>query len=172
MENVTAAAPEKRFVSATDYHYPCDQVAPQYRSDCYVMQTSRMIEMGLSLPGLFEECAKAADYRGDCVQSIGRDLANEARIQPARGAAAKCELARGEDRQGCIRGLLYALLDNTWDGTYAFPFCAALRDPSDASYCFRLGTQYLTQTFELSPAQIAQECRRLADPVACLAHVP
>ncbi len=173
MENITAAAPEKRFVSATDYHYPCNQVAPQYRSECYVMQTSRMIEMGLSLSGLFEECARAASYRNDCVQSIGRDLANEARTQPPRAAAAKCELAPGGDRQGCIRGLLYALIDNTWDGTYAFPFCAALGDPSDASYCFRLGTHYLNETFELSPAQITNECRRsLADPLACLAHVP
>jgi hypothetical protein len=97
--------------------------------------------MGLSLPGLFAECARADAYRGDCVQSIGRDLANEARIQPPRGTAAKCELARGEDRQACIRGLLYALIDNTWDGSYAFPFCAALQDPEDESYCFRLGTQ-------------------------------
>ena len=172
MENVTAVAPEKRFVSATDYHYPCNQIAPQYRSECYVMQTSRMIEMGLSLPGLFAECVRADSYRSDCVQSIGRDLANEARIQPPGGAAAKCELVRGTDRQGCIRGLLYALIDNTWDGTYAFPFCAALRDPEDESYCFRLGTQYLSQTFELTAAQITNECRRVTDSAPCLAQLP
>jgi hypothetical protein len=172
MENLTAASAAMRSVSTTDYHYPCNQVAPHYRSECYLMQTSRMIEMGLSLPQLFEQCAEADSYRPVCIQSIGRDLSNEARTLGPGSVAAKCALVAGADRAACIRGVLYALLDNTWDGTYAFPFCTALRETDDASYCFRLGTSYLQHTLGQNAARIRSECRRtLDDASACVAQV-
>jgi hypothetical protein len=169
MENVTGASPEKRLVSAIDYHYPCNQVAPAYRRDCYLMQTSRMIEMGLPLEALFAECGRAESFRDECVQSIGRDLSNEARIYGPRQAASQCELASGTDRQACLRGVVYALVDNTWDGRYALPFCATLGDPSDVSYCFTVGTSYLNQMFEHNAAQVASECRlHLVEPSFCI----
>jgi hypothetical protein len=173
MENVTGASPEKRLVSATDYHYPCNQVAPPYRHDCYLMQTSRMIEMGLPLEALFAECAQAGSFREECVQSIGRDLSNEARVDGPRQAASKCALASGADRHACVRGVVYALVDNTWDGRYALPFCATLDDPADVSYCFTVATTYLNQMFELSGAQVARECRlHLVQPFSCLVIAP
>jgi hypothetical protein len=173
MENVTAATPEKRFVSATDYHHPCNAVAELYRGDCYLMQTSRMIEMGLPFQALFGECAGAGPFRGECVQSIGRDVSNEARAYGARQAANKCELATGTDRQACIRGVVYALVDNTWDGSYALPFCGALADRADSAFCFDSATRYLAQTFEQSAEQIARDCAKHADdPVPCVATLP
>ncbi len=63
MENVANTGNEKKNFSATDYHDPCDRIAAKYRRECYVMQTSRMVEMGLSVPQLFDECGKAGDYR-------------------------------------------------------------------------------------------------------------
>lgn len=173
MENVTGASPEKRLVSAIDYHYPCNQVAPAYRRDCYLMQTSRMIEMGLPLEALFAECGRAESFRDECIQSIGRDLSNEARVYGPRQAASQCELASGTDRQACLRGVVYALVDNTWDGRYALPFCATLGDPSDVSYCFTVGTSYLNQMFEHNAAQVASECRRhLVEPSFCIVTMP
>jgi hypothetical protein len=173
MENVTAATPEKRFVSATDYHHPCSAVTQVYRSDCYLMQTSRMIEMGLPFEALFAECAGAGSFRGECAQSIGRDVSNEARIYGPRQAASKCELAAGADREACIRGVVYALVDNTWDGSYALPFCGALADHADISYCFRSATRYMTQIFAQSAAQIARDCAiYVDDPVLCTASLP
>ena len=47
MENVSNATPETRDLSPTDYHYPCSKLDAKFRGECYVMQTSRMTEMGL-----------------------------------------------------------------------------------------------------------------------------
>ena len=80
MENVFNATPETRDLSPTDYHYPCNSLAAKYRGECYVMQTSRMTEMGLSTDQVFQECGKAGDFREFCATSIGRDLSNEARF--------------------------------------------------------------------------------------------
>jgi len=173
MENVFSATPERRDVSRTDYHSPCAQVDSKYGADCYIIQTWRMSEMGLSTERLFEECRRAGEFRGRCMQSIGRDLSNDARTKNPRLAAEKCELGTGEDRHACIRGVVFALIDNTWDGRYALPFCATLRAAKDVGYCFSQSTQYLRATFEKSPLQVAAECGRYtAEMGVCLDSIP
>ena len=137
MENVSNSANEKKNFSPTDYHAPCNQLADQYRRECYIMQTSRMMEMGLSMERMLQECAKAGAYRVPCAQSIGRDLSNEARMGESRAVAQKCELAEDDNRLACMRGAVYALVDNTWDGRYAMPFCAAFGSNTDREDCFQ-----------------------------------
>src|ERR1051325_4990567 len=107
------------------------------------MQTSRMEEMGLTTEQQFEECAKAGRHAADCVQSIGRDLSNLSRGGSSAEAAGQCEQADGEARRACIRGAVYALIDNTWDLTYATPFCAALRQEN--GYCRETSDDYLNR---------------------------
>ncbi len=141
MENIVSSLADKRIVSATDPHYPCNRVAEKYRGACYLMQSSRMQEMGLAERQQFEECAKAGSFAGDCAQSIGRDLSNLSRSGESATAAAACESASGEARRACIRGAVYALIDNTWDLTYATPFCAALKEES--GYCTQTSADYL-----------------------------
>jgi hypothetical protein len=162
MENIANATPETRDLSPTDYHYPCSKLIDKYRGECYVMQTSRMVEMGLSTEELFHECAKAGSHSVQCSMSIGRDLSNHVRIGETASAARKCELAQGDDRQACIRGAAYALIDNTWDGTYAFPFCAALAQENDQTGCLQESFQYLKYTFEKTGAEISKDCAALA----------
>ena len=169
MENVFNAAPEKRDLSPTDYHYPCNRLDRKYRDECYVMQTSRMTEMGLSIETIFQECAKAGDFHLQCAVSIGRDLSNDVRLGQVRASAEKCERAGAEPRRACIRGAVYALIDNTWDGRYALPFCAALGQESDQSVCYRESVDYLKETFETPPAEIAKDCaKHLAQPKLCV----
>jgi hypothetical protein len=141
MENVVSSLAEKRMVSETDPHYPCNRVAEKYRGACYLMQTSRMQEMGLTEQQQFDECAKTGRFAADCAQSIGRDLSNLSRTGESATAAAACESAGGEARRACIRGAVYALIDNTWDLTYATPFCAALKEES--GYCTQTSGDYL-----------------------------
>ena len=173
MENVFSATPERRDVSRTDYHYPCAQIDPKYGADCYIMQTWRMSEMGLSTERLFEECRRAGPFLERCMQSIGRDLSNDARVTEPRLTAEKCELGTGRERQACIRGVVFALIDNTWDGRYALPFCASLKDEEDVGYCFAQSAFYLTTTFEKSSTQVASECSRHAvGHRACLEAIP
>ena len=168
MENVFNATPESRDLSPTDYHYPCNKLADKYRGECYGMQTSRMTEMGLATDKLFEECGKAGDFRDQCMLSIGRDLSNNVRLGQMRATAQKCELVAGPSRLACMHGVVYALIDNTWDGRYAMPFCATFSQENDQIACMRSSAEYLTGTFEKTPAEVAKECARyLRAPVRC-----
>ena len=168
MENVFNSTPESRDLSPTNYHYPCNKLAAQYRSECYVMQTSRMTEMGLGTERIFEECDRAGEYRRQCVLSVGRDLSNDVRLGNSLATAQKCQLVSGDSRLACMQGVVYALIDNTWDGRYALPFCATFSQPSDQNDCVRLSVEYLTDTFEKSPAEIAGECAtHLPQPARC-----
>jgi hypothetical protein len=172
MENVSNATPELRDLSPTDYHYPCDKLAAKYRRECYVMQTSRMSEMGLSTERIFEECDKSGEYRFQCAQSAGRDLSNYVRLGQIQPTARKCQAAGGESKRACIEGVIYALIDNTWDGRYAMPFCAALAEDRDQSDCFSETIAYLKGTFEKSIEDVIKECRQhvnLSDRCAELA---
>lgn len=168
MENVFNATPEKRDLSVTDHHYPCNAVAPKYRNECYVMQTSRMVEMGLSTPRLFEECEIAGDYRSSCMLSIGRDLSNDVRTGKIRSVAQKCEIVAENPRFACMRGVIFALIDNTWDGRYALPFCAAFSAEADQRICLKESVQYLKTVFDKSAEEITIDCsRHLGQPARC-----
>lgn len=162
MENVFNATNEKKNFVATDYHYPCNQVEEKYRGECYMMQTSYMTEMGLTTENLLVECAKAGAYRIQCTQSIGRDLSSTARLGQPRTVAAQCELAQGDNRLACMRGVIYALVDNTWDGRYAMPFCAAFTKDADSENCFKESIQYLRTVFEKSADDIVKDCTSYA----------
>ena len=169
MENLFAADTERRDVKPGDFHYPCSQVDAKYGPDCYLIQTWRMSELGLDQNRMFEECRKAGPNSRECFQSIGRDLSNEARTNDPKLVAQTCELGQGEETRACIRGAAYALIDNTWDGRYALPFCAALRIEGNAVYCFERSVGYLRQTFEKSADDVKFECAsRLTFPEACL----
>ena len=87
MENVFNATPETRDLSPTDYHYPCNNLDAKYRGECYVMQTSRMTEMGLSIERIIQECEKAGEFRDQCTVSVGRDLSNFVRTGQSRATA-------------------------------------------------------------------------------------
>ena len=172
MENVFSATPENRDVSRTDYHYPCNRLGARHRGDCYLIQTWRMSEMGLSTEELFSECARAGAHRSACVQSIGRDLSNDVRTKDPRLTARTCERRSADDRRACLRGVVYALIDNTWDGRYALPFCAALAATEDAAYCFRASADYLIGTFAAPRGRLAAECGMRASRVrACLGAI-
>ena len=169
MENVFNAMPEARDLSPTDYHYPCSKLNPRYRSECYGMQTSRMTEMGLSTEQLFQECNKASEYRHQCSASVGRDLSNIVRAGQVQPTAEKCEMVTGESRFACMRGVVHALIDNTWDGRYALAFCAALTEENDRNTCFQMSADYLKRIFEKSSADIAQDCsEHLRQPERCV----
>jgi hypothetical protein len=169
MENVFNATPESRDLSPTDPHYPCNKLDKKFRGECYVMQTSRMTEMGLTTENIFLECAKADEFQIQCATSIGRDLSNDVRLGKSLATAQKCELAGGPARLACVRGVIYALIDNTWDGRYALPFCAALSQESDQAACYRDSVSYLKGTFEKPADEIAKDCaKNLSQPNRCI----
>ena len=164
MENVSNATPELRDLSPTDYHYPCNKLAAKYRTDCYVMQTTRMTEMGLTTDKIFQECEKTGEYRFQCALSAGRDLSNYVRLGQLQPTAQKCQAAGGDFKRACIRGVVYALVDNTWDGRYAMPFCAAFGEDGDQNDCYRETIAYLKGTFGKTPVDLAKDCQKHVNP--------
>lgn len=168
MENVFSATPEKRDLNQKDFHYPCSKLDKKHKSDCYVMQTTRMTEMGLSVSQIFDECKKAKEFRPQCMQSEGRDLSNNARVKHPRFTSATCELVQGEDRRFCTRGVIYALIDNTWDGKYALPFCESFADKRDAEFCISASLDYMRSVYIKNSADIQAECSKyLKDASVC-----
>jgi hypothetical protein len=97
----------------------------------------------------------------ECTQSIGRDLSNTARLGEPR-AAARLRKGRCERRLACIRGVVYALIDNTWDGRYAFPFCATFKSDHDRDACLSEGVEYMKTLFEKSAADVLKDCKSYA----------
>lgn len=161
MENIFASDRTKRDLHPTNVHYPCDALGDQYKNDCYMMQTTRMSEMGLGTDKLLVECRKAGAYREVCVQSIGRDLASGARIGDPKNVANSCALGQDPlERNACIRGVTYALLDTTWDGQFAFPFCESISDEGEQQYCFEKSREYLQYTFSKSADFLKAECQK------------
>ena len=111
----------------------------------------------------------AGAFSMPCTQSIGRDLSNTARAGDPRGAAAGCEIAEGAPRQACMRGVVFALVDNTWNGRYAFPFCASFASDPDRDSCFRQGIDYLKSLFGKSAADVVKDCEaHAADSRRCV----
>lgn len=185
MENITAAEKSKRFLSKTDSHFPCSVIDEKYKDECYMMQTSRMLEMGLGDVGIADECEKAGPYRLTCMQSFGRDKSNDARVGKYAEVAGLCSSLELEtDKEACIRGVSYALIDNTWDGKYAFPFCEALAPlearPADSGtadatgvlpltgiekngetrYCYGVSINYLISSILVKKTDILAGCTR------------
>jgi hypothetical protein len=125
--------------------------------------------MGLSTSRLFEECQKSGEYDLPCSVSIGRDLSNDVRMGRTRPTAQKCETVTGERRLACMRGVIYALIDNTWDSRYALPFCIMFEEESDQQSCMEESINYLRTTFQKSTEEIAEDCSQyLGQPKRCL----
>ena len=169
MENVFNATPETRDLSPTDYHYPCNKLAAKYRGECYVMQTSRMTEMGLVTERIFQECEKPASFatiaRSQSAAICPTKCASATLAPPRKNASSlaampACLHARRRlraDRQHLGRPLRAAVLRDL-----------SAKTPTK-TLAFRLSAQYLQGTFEKSPAEIAKDCAsQLSQPSRCV----
>jgi hypothetical protein len=170
MENIVAADPTQRDLSPTDYHYPCDALDDRYGDTCYQMQTSRMSEMGLDSAHIIVECRKANAHRPMCMQSLGRDLSNAVRTGDPKAVVAVCETGVAEDTSACTGGVVDALIDNTWDGRYALPYCALYPDEASATDCFASSMGHLKGVYGKTTDDLVAECNTLVPGSAlCLA---
>jgi hypothetical protein len=173
MENLVAADKSLRDVSATDYHYPCDAIDDAYGDTCYQMQTSRMTEMGLSPAQILVECRKAGAHRPLCMQSLGRDLSNSVRTGDPASVVAVCNTGDPADTSACTGGVVDALIDNTWDGRYALPYCTGYPDAATVSDCFALSLVHLRDLYGETSEQAAAECAKyVPGNTACPAAAP
>lgn len=159
MENVTAFEKGKRDLKLGDPHYPCNRVADKYKSECYGMQTSVMLEYGLTNKQMADECRKAGDNTWRCFESYGRDLSNLARADRMPELVLACEVYANGYEENCIRTAAYVLIDSTSDGRYAYAFCDALTQASNQNICYASTSRYLENSFLRTPQEILQDCR-------------
>lgn len=160
MENITGGERDRRMLRPGDAHYPCSVLAPVYRAACYGMQTSWMLEDGLSWDAIVAACRVAGAHRLACFQSLGRDVSPLVRQGDTSWGVGVCEARRADERSACIRGAVYALADHTWDGRYAYPFCAAFSRRFQDE-CFREAHNHLISALEQPADVLRQECASL-----------
>lgn len=162
MENVVNV--EKAKFLNNDPHYPCNSLEAKYQPSCYMMQTSRMLGLGLSYEEIGKECETLGETRDACMSSLGRDASNDARLNP--DGAPVCETLKNErDTENCVRGLTNALNDNSWDGRYSFPYCESLANYK--SYCFRTTLVYLRDSLRVPMDMVLESCSYAKDQVRC-----
>lgn len=159
MENITGLDRARRMLRTGDPHYPCSVVSSPYRKACYLMQTSWMLEDGLDTDRVAAACRTAGRYRLPCFRSLGRDLSPRVRESGPSGLAELCMSLPSDERKECVLGALYALADHTWDGTYAYPFCAAFSSAPVGERCFSEAHGYLRGQLEQSFDTLAANCR-------------
>ena len=164
MENVVAVDKDKRYLS-DEPHYPCNVIEDKYITDCYGFQTSRMLELGLSYEQIGEECEEAGNYRNTCLVSLGRDASNDARADPKSANICTSLVTKGDTRQ-CMKGLVYALADNSLDGRYAYPYCDNLGD-DHTTYCYQTTISYLLNSLYIPQTTVTESCERYSTKPDC-----
>ncbi len=154
MENIVGGLTDKKSEHFTKYLsddplYPCLIVDNKYKSSCYFLQTSRMIQLfGADFNKVAETCLKTKQpYQASCFQSMGRDIGGNHR-QDAEGAIVACSNAPSKYRLDCLGG---AVQDSLWDPSGeddALKFCHLLKDKEEKNYCYSIIFQRATEIFE------------------------
>lgn len=137
-----------------DPHYPCDVVDEKYRSSCYFLQTSRMVQLfNYDFSKVAKECSKAPKkYQQDCFLSMGRDIGGIYRNNPKEATRACLNAPEGNMRTYCLNG---AIQDTFWDPSgqdLAIEFCRTLtnKDKDDCyDVIFKRAPQVLPTKSEL-----------------------
>lgn len=169
MENITGVDRDRRMLRANDPHYPCSIVSPKHRNSCYGMQTSWMLESGMNWDAIISACRTAGDARLSCFQSFGRDVSPRVRENGPAEFVSLCTQLQPDERSSCIRGAVFALADHTWDGRYAFPFCAAFGEDALSRECFTEAQRHLLYSLEQTREATERDCASLSSKRdACL----
>ncbi len=121
-----------------DAQYPCTEVEDKYKSSCYFLQTSRMVQLfGGDFKKIAEACgASPQTYRDVCYQSMGRDVGGVYSKNPEGAINACLGAPEGQFRLGCING---AVQDSFWDQTgqdNAIRFCSLLTKKTEQDACY------------------------------------
>lgn len=160
MENVFSVNPGTRWINRTDPQYPCDAVGEQYRYQCYLMQTTVMAEIfGTDIPKIIQACKEAGNYTRTCLVSLGRDRSSLFRVQSREPYQDLAQIEPAYQME-YVNGLVYALVDNTWDGFYAFPFCSGLNDTEQTRACYKTSIDYMKVNLGIDGPAARSSCQK------------
>ncbi len=169
MENIVGGLADKdghrtRFLS-DDPHYPCNAVGEQYKSSCYFLQTSRMMQLFQGdFARIAATCGEAPpNHQPSCFESMGRDVGGVHRGNPAAAIAACGNAPRGASRTACLRG---AAQDTFWDQSgqdAALAFCALLQGGEERTACYT--TIFLRAPDVLAQNDLVPFCGKVYEPL-------
>ncbi len=132
-----------KYLKPSEPVYPCNAVEAQYKSSCYLMQTSYMLKVsGNNFSKVFENCRNADEgYIETCYQSLGRDASGQS-LSNAESTKAKCDL--GSDyaqKSNCIIGAVKDFISYFHSEKEANHFCTIL-SPDLQKICSDTATSY------------------------------
>jgi hypothetical protein len=128
MENISSSyGVRSKWLRDDDPVYPCPAVEEQYKLYCYLMVTSRILEMnGYDFPDAAARCARVErNWVSTCYQSLGRDASGHTRQDPQQ-ILAICTGA-GAGASDCIYGAARDMTANYSRGNEAAGLCRIVR---------------------------------------------
>ncbi|HWZ65396.1 MAG TPA: hypothetical protein VNX65_01205 [Patescibacteria group bacterium] len=133
----------KPYLKADDPMYPCTAVAEQYKSQCYLMQTSHALKVAKEdFSTVFSECSAVEPvYRDTCYQSLGRDASGNSASDIVQTKASCMITQNQEARTNCVIGAVKDFISYYHSDKQANGFCEAL-EPSLTTICQTTKQQY------------------------------
>ena len=113
MENISSSYGVKsKWLKDDDLVYPCNKVAERHKTYCYLMLTSRVLQVnGYKWAPTAKLCARVEEFGRDlCYQSLGRDASGYSRQDPVR-IREICAVAGAGEAQ-CIYGAARDIVSN------------------------------------------------------------
>lgn len=182
MENIVAAqgrgaiyGHSTKWVS-TDPHFPCNLFAdkPGTQLQCYLMQTSRMLDLfSHDFAKVAEECTRAPeDMMETCFQSMGRDAAGFTLRDPVQ-ILEICQKAPTTFFDYCITGSLNVIIDFLGENLTNQPFelCIKIEEQSSKNTCYKVLGGRLKDVFGQDKEKVKATCEFAEKDykMACLA---
>lgn len=170
MENIVVAegngarpAHETKWVSS-DPHFPCNAIDVDFeiRSQCYYMQTSRMLNLfGHDYPQIVSECLNAPqDMVGVCFQSLGRDVAGQS-LRAAEKISEVCQLVPRDYFDRCLTGGLNVIID-FWGERLtdqAAKLCQLVANQNSKQHCYLVYAKRLKGVYETNKKDLEKHCQ-------------
>ena len=132
-----------QYLKKDDLIYPCNAAPELHKSQCYLMQTSHILEVVKGDFGkVFTACESAEDaYKATCYQSLGRDASGRS-VSNADQTKAVCMLGLDQFAQeNCVIGAVKDFISFYHSDKEANHFCDIL-EPSLAATCRSVATSY------------------------------
>lgn len=157
MENISSSYGFKsRWLRDSDPVYPCNVVAKRHKTYCYLMVTSRILELNKYDFGAAAKVCSTVEAFGKplCYQSLGRDASGFTRQDAGRIRAICAAAAAG--RQDCVYGAARDIVSNDAATPRAIRLCNGVL-VADRGRCFE-GIGTIVGTLEATEGRRRRAC--------------
>lgn len=133
-----------KYLKPSDPVYPCNAVGDDYKSICYLMQTSYMLKvLNGSYEKVFAICSGIEEaHRTTCYESLGRDISGRS-TSNAASTKAGCNLGKDfTQRRHCIIGAVKDFISYFHSDVQAKVLCASLEEKDLQDVCYQTTESY------------------------------